>query len=113
MELTKVDKAQLKSIIRSGILKRCEEWLRDTQALIGKEYDNQENAFDRCMEVTRRSKNFYKEACAREDYYSNAMLLPGAGVLLAEGYISDADIAGCREELQAAIRLFAGVHAKE
>ena len=103
----------MKSIIRSGILRRCEEWLRDTQALIGKEYGNHENAFDRCMEVTRRSRNFYKEASAREDYYSNTMLLPGAGVLLAEGYITDDDIAGCREELQAAIRLFADVHAKE
>ena len=44
MELTKADKRQLKDIIQRGILRRCEEWLKETSKLINKEYDDGENA---------------------------------------------------------------------
>ncbi|MBO4719679.1 MAG: hypothetical protein J5658_07385 [Prevotella sp.] len=106
MELTKTDKRQLKDIIRRGILRRCEEWLKETSELISKEYDD-ENAFDRCMEVTKRSRDYFKEAMRREDYYRNTMMISGAGVLLAEGYLTLEDIKECREEVQAAIRFWA------
>ena len=59
MELTKADKRQLKDIIRRGILRRCEEWLKETSELISKPYDGDENAFDRCMEVTKRSRDYF------------------------------------------------------
>ena len=74
MELTKADKRQLKDIIRRGILRRCEEWLKETSELINKEYGDDENAFDRCMEVTKRSRDYFKEAMRREDYYRNTIL---------------------------------------
>ena len=106
-QLSKEDKRQLQSIIRKGILRRCEEWLKETAALINKEYEGEENAFDRCIEVTKRSHNYYKEAVRREDYYRNSMLLTGAGELLANGYISMDDIKDCSSEVQAAIRLWA------
>ena len=104
MELTKADMAQLKGLIKRGILRRCEQWLKETSQLINEEYDEQENAFDRCMEITKRSRDFYKEAMQRENYYSNSMMLSGASVLLAEGYLLTEDIAECRDEVQAAIR---------
>ena len=107
MELTKADKRQLKEIIRRGILRRCEEWLKETRELVNKEYDEDENAFDRCMEVTKRSHTFYKEAMRLEDYYRNTMMVSGAGMLLSEGYLTLDDIKDCREELQAAIRFWA------
>ena len=106
MELTKADKRQLKDIIRRGILRRCEEWLKETSELISKPYDGDENAFDRCMEVTKRSRDYFKEAMKREDYYRNTMMLSGAGVLLADGYLTLEDIKDCREEIQASIRLW-------
>jgi hypothetical protein len=109
MELTKTDKRQLTEIIRRGILCRCEEWLKETAELIDKPYDGEENAFDRCMEVTKRSRDYFKEAMRREDYYRNTMMLSGAGVLLAEGYLTLEDIKECREEVQAAIRLWARI----
>ena len=68
MELSKEDKRQLKDIIRKGILRRCEEWLKETAALINRQYEGEENAIDRCMEVTKRSRDYYKEAVRREDY---------------------------------------------
>ena len=107
MELTKADKRQLKDIIQRGILRRCEEWLKETSELINKEYDDEENAFDRCMEVTKRSRDYFKEAMRREDYYRNTMMLSGAGVLLAEGYLTLEDIKDCREEVQTSIKFWA------
>ena len=107
MELTKADKRQLKDIIRRGILRRCEEWLKETSELINKEYGDEENAFDRCIEVTKRSRDYFKEAMRREDYYRNTMMLSGAGVLLAEGYLTLEDIKDCREEVQTSIKFWA------
>ena len=97
----------MKDIIQRGILRRCEEWLKDTSELINKEYSDDENAFDRCMEVTKRSRDYFKEAMRREDYYRNTMMLSGAGVLLAEGYLTLEDIKDCREEVQTSIKFWA------
>lgn len=107
MELTKSDKRQLQEVIRKGILRRCEEWLKETAALINRLYEGEENVFDRCMEVTKRSREYYKEAVRREDYYRNTMLLSGAGELLTNGYITMDDIGDCCPDVQAAIRLWA------
>ena len=103
MELNKTDRAQLKEIIKKGILKLCMEWLEQTDKLINKEFNNQENAFDRCMEIAKRSSDFYTEAMKRENYYRTQMMLSGAAALLAQGYISMDDIADCREEIKSAI----------
>ena len=97
----------MKDIIQRGILRRREEWLKDTSELINKEYGDDENAFDRCMEVTKRSRDYFKEAMRREDYYRNTMMLSGAGVLLAEGYLTLEDIKDCREEVQTSIKFWA------
>ena len=104
MELNKTDKAQLKEIIKKGILKRCKEWLEQTDKLINKEFNNQENAFDRCMEIAKWSSDFYKEAMKRENYYRTQMMLSGVAALLAQGYIFMDDIADCREEIKTTIK---------
>ena len=104
MELTKADKRQLKDIIRRGILRRCEEWLKDTSELINKEYGDDENAFDRCMEVTKRSRDYFKEAMQREDYYRNTMIELGVYVLLKEGYLTFDDLSELRPEVQSDIK---------
>ena len=67
---------------------------------INKEYVDDENAFDRCMEVTKRSRDFFKEAMSREDYYRNTMIELSIENLLFEGYLSESVFAGCREELR-------------
>lgn len=104
MELTKADKRQLKDIIRRGILRRCEEWLKETSELISKPYDGEENAFDRCTEVTKRSRDYYKEAMEREDYYRNTMIELGVYVLLKEGYLTLDDLSELRPEVQSDIK---------
>ena len=104
MELTKADNRQLKDIIRRGILRRCEEWLKETSELISKEYGEDENAFDRCMEVTKRSRDYFKEAMGREDYYRNTMIELGVYVLLREGYLTFEDLTELRPEVQSDIK---------
>ena len=104
MELTKADKRQLKDIIRRGILRRCEEWLKETSELINKEYGDDENAFDRCMEVTKRSRDYYKETMEREDYYRNTMIELGVYILLKEGYLTFDDLSELRPEVQSDIK---------
>ena len=51
MELTKADKRQLHDLVKRGVLRRGEEWLKETAELINKEYGEDENAFSRCMEI--------------------------------------------------------------
>ena len=97
----------MKSIIHQGILRRCEEWLKETVEIINKDYVGEENAFDRCMEITKRSRNYFKEATRRENYYNNTMLLSGAGELLANGYLTLDDFKDVRPEIQDAVRLWA------
>lgn len=98
--ITKPERKKLVAIIKRGILRHCEEWLDETCKIISKEYDGEENAFDRCMEITLRSKKFYKEAMRREDYYRNSQLIIGASKLLAEGYLTEEDIVECDDEVR-------------
>ncbi|MCR5043306.1 MAG: hypothetical protein K6A93_04105 [Bacteroidaceae bacterium] len=99
MELTKQDLKTLKGLIRIGILRRCKEWLAETSSLINKEFGEDENAFDRCMEVTKRSKHYFKEAMARENFYRNSFIEIGIENLLNEGYLTEEDFSECRKEL--------------
>ena len=101
MELKKADKRQLHDLIKRGVLRRCEEWLKETAELINKEYGENENAFDRCMEVTKRSRDYFNEAMRREDYYRNSMLLMGVDVTIE-------DFKECRPEIQEKVRQWLG-----
>ena len=49
------------------------------------------------MEVTKRSRDYFKEAMQREDYYRNAMMEIGVVILLREGYLTPDDLSECRE----------------
>lgn len=100
LEPTKQERRILIEIIRKGNLVRYREWLKEMDALIHKPYSGNENAFDRCMEVTKQSRNFYKEAMQREDFYRNTQLLSGAGYLLFEKYIDENDLAPLRDEIK-------------
>lgn len=101
-ELSKADKKVLESIIKKGNLARCHEWLGEMKELLDKPLNpSKENEFDRCMEITRKSRDFYKEAMWREDCYRNSMLESGVSGLLKEGYVNFSDLAGLSDELQA------------
>lgn len=96
--LTKHDKRQLTALVKKGNLARCEEWLQEMRAMLDKPYDGEENSFDRCMEITKASRNFFKETMRREDCYRNSMLTIGVANLFREGYITKEDIESLSNE---------------
>ena len=52
------------------------------------------------MEVTKRSRDYYKEAMEREDYYRNSKIEIGVGSLFSQEYLTEQDFVECREELR-------------
>lgn len=109
MELTKSVRKQMQDIIQCGILRRCDQWIQEMKDLLESSIPESENAFDRCMEVTKRSHNFFKEAMQRENYYRNTRLLDGAAELLHSGFLTMEDLAPLPEEVQSAIRFMARI----
>ena len=99
----------MQDIIQCGILRRCDQWIQEMKDLLDSDIPESENVFDRCMEVTKRSRNFFKEAMRREDYYRNTMLLNGAAELLHSGYLTMEDLKPLPEEVQATIRFWARI----
>lgn len=99
MELTKAEYNMLKPILRKGILRGCQKWLDEMDELIRAEYTDEENAFDRCMHLTRESRAFFKEANSREHFYSKSSIVIGISVLLREGNLTWDDLSGCSQEI--------------
>lgn len=100
-DFTKADRKHLVEIIRKGNLARYKEWLDEMNELINKPFeDDKENEFDRCMEVTKAAKDFYKEAMRREGCYQNNWMLIGIEGLLHEGYITQEDLEPLSNELK-------------
>lgn len=73
------------------------------KAFLDKDLDENENVFDRCMEVTKRSRNYYKEAMRREEYYRNTMMEMGIENLLNDGYLTEVDLTDLRDEVRETI----------
>ena len=110
LEPTKQEKHKLKEIIKKGNLVRYAEWLKEVDTLLHKPYGEDENEFTRCMELTKKSHNFFKEAMNREDFYRNTQLLSGTAILLSEGYIDEADLEPLSPEIRNAVILLAGFY---
>lgn len=107
MELTKKQKKELKELIKVGINRGCQKWLDETVELIQKPYDR-DNAWDRSMQITKRSRDYFKETMRREDsFYRNDWLLFSVAALLNEGNLTIEDIQLFGEDITAAVLLIA------
>lgn len=107
MELTKKQKKELKELIKIGINRGCQKWLDETVALIQEPYDG-DNAWDRSMQITKRSREYFKETMRREDsLYRNDWLLFSVAALLNEGNLTIEDIQLFGEDITAAVLLIA------
>lgn len=107
MELTKQQKKELKELIKIGINRGCQKWLDETVALIQKPYDG-DNPWDRSMQITKRSRDYFKETMRREDsFYRNDWLLFSVAALLNEGNLTIEDIQPFGEDITAAVQLIA------
>lgn len=92
MELSKTERRIAKEIIKTGILRRHHEWLNDIATLIKSPYTADTNAFDRSMEITKRARDFYKEAMRMEEFYRNSQIELAIVLLLREGYLTQDDL---------------------
>lgn len=92
-----------KEILKIGILRRHEEWQKELATIISKPYHTEKNAFDRSMEITKMSKDFFKEAMRLEDYYDTRMIPIGIIALLRNGNLDKEDLSklseGAQEEI--------------
>ncbi len=92
-----------KDIIRRGILHRHTQWQEELRKLLDKPLSEKCNEYDRSMQITDKSRKFYKEAMEMEDYYRNTMLLEGLANLYYRKYITDEDLSNLSDEVKQAI----------
>lgn len=71
LEFSKAERKIAKEKIKIGILRRHQEWQNEIAALINSPYPDDSNAFDRSMEITKRARDFYKEAMRMEEFFIN------------------------------------------
>lgn len=97
---SKEERKIAKEILKKGILSYHRNWQNALVALIQSPYTEDENAFSRSMEITKRAKDFYKEAMRLENLYDKTLLASGIAMLLSEGYIVESDLKGLPDETQ-------------
>lgn len=100
VEFSKKERKIAKEILRKGILSYHQNWQNGIAVLIQSPYAENENSFDRSMEITRRAKNFYKEAMRLEELYDKFLLPSGIAMFLKEGNLSTEDLKDLPKETQ-------------
>ena len=73
-EFTKAERKIARGVIKTGILRRHQEWQNEIAALIGSPYPEDSNVFERNLEITRRARDFFKEAMRMEEFYRNSQM---------------------------------------
>lgn len=106
LEPTKKERRSLIEIIKNGNLVRYREWLDELDTLIHKPYSEEEYKFDRCMEITKKSRDFFKETMTRESFYRNTQPMCRASILLHEKDIEEKDLDPLSDEIKNAIILW-------
>ena len=81
-----------KEILKKGILSYHQNWQNGIAALIQSPYTEDENAFSRSMEITKRAKDFYKEAMRLESFYDKTWIASGIAMFLADGNLKEEDL---------------------
>ncbi len=109
IELSKEDKKAAREILRRGILHRHAQWQEEMRDLLDKPYNKGENEYDRNMQITGKSREFYKEAMEMEDYYRGSQMIFGLAQLYHGQYLTDEDLEPLSEEAIASVR-FLGQH---
>lgn len=100
VEFSKEERKIAKDILTKGILSYHRNWQNGIAALIQKPYAENENAFDRSIEITRMARDFYKEAMKLENLYDRMFLASGIAMFLNEGNLTAEDLKGLPGETQ-------------
>lgn len=111
-ELSKTERKTIKEIVKTGILRRHQEWQNEIAAIINSPYTEGNNAFDRSMEITQRARDFHKEAMQMEEFYRNSQLDIAIVALLREGYLTKADLTELPLDRTETLLAKAGIHTE-
>lgn len=80
-------------ILKTGILRRHEQWLKELAETIAHSYDEEtENTYDRSMAITRMARGWYKEASRMDTWYDKHTILEAINHLVITGFITDAEL---------------------
>ena len=106
LDFTKEEKKEAKELLKKGILKCHAEWLRGLKELLDSPFEEGSNEFERTMDITKRSRDFYKEAMRMEDYYNSSKIFFGILNLYNDGYLIEEEISTLPERIQQAIKIW-------
>ena len=82
-----------KEILKTGILRRHEQWQVELSELLNCPYDDEiGNAYDRSMAITRMSRDWYKEADKMESGYGKQSIVWAIRWLTREGFIKPEEL---------------------
>ncbi len=87
-DLTKAQYRIAKDILKTGILRRHEQWQEELSNLLTRPFDDEiGNAYDRSMAITRMSHDWFKEANMMESWYSKQSITWAIRWLTRAGFI--------------------------
>ncbi len=87
-DLSKAQYRIAKDILKTGILRRHEQWQAELSNLLTRPFDDEiGNAFDRSMAITRMSHDWFKEANKMESWYGKQSITWAIRWLTREGFI--------------------------
>lgn len=82
-----------KEILKTGILRRHEQWQVELSELLNCPYDDEiGNAYDQSMAITRMSRDWYKEADKMESWYGKQSIVWAIRWLTREGFIKPEEL---------------------
>lgn len=91
-ELSKQDYRAAKEVLKVGILRLHEQWQRHLGELLVRPYEENENAFDRSMEITKMSRDWFKDASSMEHWYDRMSVTGYIARLLEDGMLKESDV---------------------
>lgn len=105
-ELSKQDYRAAKDVLKVGILRLHEQWQEKLRELLARPFGENENAFDRSMEITKMSRDWYKEANSMERWYDRMFVIGYIARFLEDGTLTQSDIVGLSDGIMAEIEFY-------
>ncbi len=90
-------------MLKVGILRLHEQWQKKLGKLLARPY---ENAFDRRMEITKMSRDWFKEANEMERWYDRMLVTGYIARLLDDGILHESEVEHLSDDVMAEIDFY-------
>lgn len=105
-ELSKQDYRAAKDVLRVGILRLHEQWQRRLGDLLARPYEDNDNAFDRSMEITTMARDWFKEANSMERWYDRMFVTGYIARFLEDGTLRESEVGHLSDDVMAEIDFY-------